>query len=200
MNPINPIKEENKMNELTKQQSEMSLVERMKAKRVNNEIVLLLDTSGSMSTSIEPDLNILISRIDALRNIVKSLHENPTCYSFNDFIVRLSSKNEIPDPSGQTYMSHAFSFLKQQGIKDIILITDGAATDPFEALEEAKGLNIRIMYVGSDPRPSFLDELAKVAGGQIITSEDLKKPKELTSKIQLLLSSGDETKKGTICL
>ena len=64
-----------------------------------------------------------------------------------------------------TYLGRAFKQLKKDGHKSIVLITDGEATDPEDALEEAKDLQVEVFYVGPAPQPKFLSKLAKVAGG-----------------------------------
>ena len=183
--------------ELTKQNSSLSLVERLKARKVAlSNKVLLLDVSSSMSISIEPGK----SRIDALREIVQSIAGKPVTIVFSTD-ARIASKDSIPDPDGCTYMSKAFNLAKDQGFKEALLITDGEASDKDEALNAVENLKVQIMYVGGVERPTFLDELASKAGS-FATTEDLKCTKAIAEKVRLLLGSGEETetKKGPICL
>ena len=191
-------KGENKMNELEKQNTSMTLVERLKARTVAlGNKVLILDMSGSMHSDVEPGL----SKIQALKDIVSSISGNPSIIVFNSS-AHVADKNSIGEPTGNTYMAEAFQLAKDQGFKSALLITDGIANDPTEALIEAVGLNIQIMYVGAGNKPKFLDDLAAQSGG-FCTKENLKldAQKELSTKIQLLLGDGkEETKKGPICL
>ena len=179
--------------DLIKQESNLTLVQKLK--RLKNSPTLLLDTSGSMCFEIEPG----VRRIDALRNIVKDL-QAVNIYSFSSECQRIT-RDTIPDPSGSTYMSKAFRLLKENGVKNIILLTDGECDsyDAETALEQAKGLNIQIMYIGSGEAPEFLKKLA-ACSGSFCTIEDLKKPKELTEKLRLLISGPENENKGTIIL
>jgi hypothetical protein len=179
-------------NEIVKQSSGLTLVERLKARSLNKKLCLILDVSGSMASDVEPG----VSKIDALRNIVSGIVGNSTCIEFSTD-ARVAAKNKISDPHGNTYLSKALILAKDQGFKDCLILTDGDVSghDKPITLNEAKGMNLQIMYIGAGPRPEFLNEL-----GNIVTTEDLKKPKELTAKIQLLLGAGDETKKESIRL
>ena len=169
--------------ELTKEaEKNLTLTERLHIRR--NSATLLLDTSGSMSTDIEPGQ----SRIQALRNIVAGIAGSPTIFWFNDSYGQCC-KDSIPDPKGCTYAGAALEHLKNLGNKSIIIITDGEITDKERTLLAAEGMNIKCMYVGTGARPEFLDKLANLCGGWA-TTEDLTQQKKLTSKIQLLLGSG----------
>lgn len=174
--------------------SGLSLKDRLKLTR--NQPALLLDISGSMQSDCEPGL----TKIQALRDIVSNLKGNHKVYAFNTSC-HPCLKTAIPDPTGGTYMAGAFDALKQQGIRSVVMITDGEAQDKQAALDAVKGLTLQIMYVGPGQKPSFLDELAKAGNGGFCTVEDLKQQKELTEKITLLIEgcSGNE-QRGPICL
>jgi len=175
-----------------------TLVERLKARSavLDKDSCLVLDISSSMNIAIEPEKR----RIDALRDIVKALSVRPPTIVFSDQARLLASNEDIPNPSGGTYMERAFSLAKQNGYKNLLLITDGEASKENFALEAAQSLNVQIMYVGSGNYPQFLEDLA-AQSGSFCTIEDLTKPKELGEKIRLLLSAGDgEINKGPICL
>src|SRR5260370_23046277 len=137
-----------------------------------------------MDISIEQDK----SRVQALRDIVACIKGDISVYYFNNSCEKIG-KNNIPNPKGYTYMANAFRKIKADGYKEVILITDGEATDKEEAVIEAKDLKIEIIYVGGVNKPKFLDDLAGQSGSTA-TVQDLKKPKELAKKIQLLLESG----------
>jgi hypothetical protein len=184
-----------KMNEqnLTRNQTTMTLAERLKAKTafLGSDTVILCDTSSSMNTEIEPGK----SRITALQDILKSLHGKLNLIEFNNYAMKV---NEISIPYGMTYYSEAFKLAKSLGFKNALMLTDGecSGNDKNDAIAESKELNLQIMYIGSGERPSFLDEL----GATSVTVQDLRKGKEIAGKIQLLLGSPEETKKGPICL
>lgn len=178
--------------ELYKQtENNLTLKQRKEIKK--NMPALLLDTSGSMNWSVEPGQ----TRIGALRNIVNNLKMAGNIYYFND-VCQACLKDAIPNPAGGTMMSVAFNYLKSQGIKKVIMITDGEAVDKVEALNAVIGLELQVMFVGSGEVPEFLNELVRVSGGSFATKENLTLPKELTAKIQLLLGAG--TGDQTICL
>ncbi len=169
-------------NEIQKQERNLTLVEKLKAKR--NAIALLLDTSGSMSGD----------KIAHLKEIVNSLRGNPVIYKFGTIISKVL-RNEIDSLSatGSTKMHLAFNKLKEDGHTNIVMITDGLPDDKAAALSAALGLDIQILYVGPEPKPAFLDLLANQSG-QICTQENLNLVKELSAKIQLLLDAPRESR------
>lgn len=182
------------MKDITKaSDTNLTLKERLALKRqpLAGGACLLLDVSSSMSISIEPGER----RIDALRKIVAAIPGNPPTYAFADNIRKIQ-KSEVPNPCGFTYMGVAFTALKLEGHKSVIMVTDGEASDKTAALQAVEGLTVQIMYVGSGPEPEFLKELAKKAGG-FCTLENLRKPKELAEKITRLLEPAP-TSKGAI--
>jgi hypothetical protein len=145
-----------------------------------------------MYSDVEPGK----SKIEALRDIVTNI-ECSAIYAFNDTCVKID-KDNIPNPSGGTYMANAFKYVKAEGFHDALLLTDGEANDKDAALSEVgDDFKVQIMYIGAGPKPDFLNQLAAKAGS-FCTIEDLKKPKELTEKVQLLLGAGKN--EGPICL
>lgn len=167
----------------------LSLTERMKVKK-SQPPCLLLDTSGSMATEIEFGL----SRIDALRDIVKGLQGSFRTFHFGSNTEEIT-QDKIPDPSGGTNLAGALAFIKHKGFTRALLITDGRPNSAAAALEEAKGMSLSIMYVGPHPKPQFLDDLAAACSGTC-TVEDLTKTKEITEKVQLLLNTGEKINQG----
>jgi hypothetical protein len=83
--------------------------------------------------------------------------------------------------------------MKALGIRKAVIITDGDVNfhDRDKTLEDVEGLEIKILYVGPGPKPGFLDELARKAGGYC-DETDLKSEhqSELTGTIQKLLGQG----------
>ena len=174
--------------EITKEDNKnLTLVERLKLRRSISATALLLDCSSSMAIEVEPGT----SRMQALRNIVNSLPDNPNLYCFHDGYGKCT-KDTIPNPHGATFLSELLNYLKQERINSAVLLTDGDITDKTNTLVAAKGMNLKIMYIGSGIRPAFLDKLAALCGG-FATTEDLKMQKELSGKIQLLLGPNAAT-------
>lgn len=175
------------MGTLSKSFENKSLSERFKSKQavLGKDTCLLLDTSSSMHIDCEPGK----SRIEALRDIVKGIVGNIPMYSFDSQTEKVT-KDNIPEPRGSTFVATALRRIKADGFTSAIMITDGEASDPDAALKEVQGFKLQVMYVGSGPRPDFLDKLAN-AGGGFCTTQDLSQPKELTEKLQLLLGPGD---------
>lgn len=170
----------------------LTLRERREAKKVTG--ALLLDVSGSMCGPVEPGKK----KIDVLRDIVKSLHGNPDVYTFSNEARKVTTST-IPNPHGDTDMAPALRLAKREGHNSAVVITDGDITDKVATLKEVEGFNLQILYVGLGDPPDFLDKLAKAAGGGFCTQHDLKNPKEIESKVQLLLGPPPE-KKGPIAL
>jgi len=183
-------------NNIQKTTSTLTLSQRMAARKLNNNTVLLLDVSGSMYSDIEPGK----SKISALRDIVSNIPGSPVIFAFNDS-TQGCTKNTVLNPCGGTKMSQALEHLKLRGHNKIIMITDGEAQDKEQTLISAAGMSIQILYIGAGQKPDFLDKLcAAAANGSFATKEDLKQTKELSAKLQLLLDSGEKTKDQTICL
>lgn len=160
--------------------SNLSLAERRKLKQSGAIPALLLDVSGSMVLEIEDGSR----RIDALRSIVKNLDAVGQVFAFSHRTEEIT-KDSIPEPAGGTYLGAALKHLKDKGITNAVVITDGEASDTDFAREQAVGMNLKIMFVGTGKRPSLLDEI-----GSETSTEDLKQIKELTGKVQLLLTDG----------
>ena len=154
-----------------------------------NGKALLLDTSGSM---IE-DAGDGVSKIDALKVVARTVRAQNS-YEFSDSCRRVAGG--IFDslyPGGGTLLGAAFAALKHDGICHVVLITDGLPQDPDTALREAQGLKLDIFYVGPEPRPAFLDALARVAQrGSSSQNATLAKAgvPQLKAKIAGLLGTG----------
>lgn len=166
--------------------SNLSLVERLKQKKSNP--CLLLDLSSSMNEDCEPGR----AKIQALTEIVRGLKNNPTIIAFNDTAWETDKNAKFIGKYG-TNMSTAIELAKRLHHHAAIMITDGEANDKERVLEAVKNFNLRILYVGPGPKPSFLDDLAN-AGGSTCTLEDLTMPAELEGKLQLLLGEGKKEK------
>lgn len=176
------------MGTLSKAFENQSLAERFKSKAISTDACLLLDISGSMSSDCEPGR----SKIEALRDIIKGIIGNPTLYAFDSRVEKVD-KNSIPAPHGSTFMGRAIERAKADGFTSAIMITDGEASDPDDALNSVKDFKLQVMYVGPGPRPPFLDKLAS----GFVSSHNLSQPKEISEKIQLLLNPGSDNSSNT---
>lgn len=163
----------------------LTLAQRLKLKK--SQATLLLDVSGSMAEEIEPSR----TKIDALRDVVRQLKGDPKIVAFESRVHNVPDKNSVPSPMGGTNLYGALIHLRAQGVKNVILLTDGEAEAQDDCLAIAKEFKIKVMYIGLGNRPDFLDKLALASDGYA-TTEDLLNPKELTEKLTLLLESGNQ--------
>lgn len=88
-------------------------------------------------------------------------------------------------------MHVAFMEVKAKGVKHIVLLTDGQPDSETMALKHAQGLIVDVIYIGPDPAPLFLEELAKSTNGQYGNNslDDLLK---VESKVRGLLGPSGE--------
>lgn len=155
-------------------------------KKFSNHVILC-DVSGSMDAPIEGNTKA----IDVVQSTIDNF-KGAKIFEFSNGI--LFKKDGILNrPNGNTNMGGAFKSLKEvNGIKEIILLTDGAPDSEAYALNEAKGLKINIIYIGPQPTPLFLIKLAKATGGKFEDVELIKigstGAKELANKITLMLN------------
>ena len=134
--------------------------------RTNAEC-LLLDISSSMLSGAGTGR----SRIEELRDLVVKFP------GVRKFVfpggslwrpVEELAGSFIPEPHGTTPMAEAFASLKQRGLRSAVVITDGRPDSEDEALAEAGGLKLDIIYVGPEPVPQFLIDLARQTGGDFM--------------------------------
>lgn len=144
---------------------------------------LLLDVSGSMSNLIGASER----RIDALAALAGNF-KNVRRFVFHSTCEELGPTDHIGEPRGGTSMHAAFLHVKRAGITHVVMITDGRPDSQSLALEASKGLRIDVFYVGPDPAPSFLQDLARQTGGTYGRASLDARP-ALESKIRRLLTS-----------
>lgn len=138
---------------------------------------LLVDVSGSMLEDCEPGK----MKITAVKQICRDFP------GVRQFSFSMECKEEPPDRAlGSTNLAGAFIFIKEKGITHCVLITDGYPDSETDAMIQAKGLTIDIIYVGPPPAPQFLARLAQATGGQY-GSGNLTQTKAIEQKLQLLL-------------
>lgn len=126
-----------------------------------NTSALLLDISGSMKDWLPPNT----SKIEELRKLADKF-KDVRRFQFSWDCEELKAGESVGASRGGTCMSLAFDTVKEKGIKHLVLITDGLPDNSAYALQSAKGLRIDVFYVGPDPAPQFLRDLANATGGQ----------------------------------
>ena len=157
---------------------------------------LLLDTSYSMTSVVESLDGQPVRAIDNLRTLAEEFRHLRK-FSFNSTITEIGGW--VPEPSGGTDLAKAFRYVKEQGCKQVVLITDGQPDSPEDALYEARGLHVDIYYIGPQPCPDFVHQLALQCGGTVgqsdLTSENIK---QIGQTIAGYLEGGTDESK--ICL
>lgn len=164
-------------------------------------VMLLIDTSGSMSDSLTGGMR----KIDGLRKSVQDINpldNGVPMIAFggpHDAQVRFVDK--IPDPDGSTPLHVAIPYAREYGATRIVVISDGHPDDSESSSEEAKkfGGQIDVVYVGNpgDQGSTFLDQLALLTGGKRHEG-DLGDTKKLTGMIIGLLEGEVEEPKAPI--
>ncbi len=185
-------------NTLVKSTQNLTLTQRLKLR--DRMPCLILDISGSMCKAVDENIEPDVSKINKLKEILKSINPLPRfMYTFSSDSNRVSP-SDIQDikPNGSTVLSNALSLAIQDNQNHCILITDGEV-DPYDrdkSLELCKNLIIDIIYIGPDSKvPDFLTLLVKnCKQGSFASKADLASPNLLTEKIQLLLTQGDQYK------
>ena len=150
----------------------MSLFQTLKPKpkSQNSSTCLLLDVSGSMNTHIATTEGLEPRRIDQMFKVVR---ETPECDGLKAFAFSTScwplevipSENDHFVTQSSTDLAHAFATVKASGFFSAILVTDGEPDNEVQALQEAQGMKLGIIYIGNPPVPSFLERLATATGG-----------------------------------
>ncbi len=159
--------------------------------KINNRnqyknMTLLCDVSDSMDgilhdSDSEFDSKSNIRAIDVVNDIVKDF-EGARVFAFASNC-SLVKQGATLHTSGSTNMAEAFRYVKNHGVTELILLTDGVPDSHLDALREAKGLKLNIIYIGPAPTPRFLQDLGKDFGNKIESVELLRegatKSKEL---------------------
>jgi len=189
---------------------------------------VLLDTTGSMWAVDGPNGIMCVRagrpdehkasgdrRIDRLRAAVRDFPKDIRKFDYNDDIFELADGQECREPRGGNNEEKAFEHLKSQGFKHCIIITDGGADRPGQALKVARqtGMRFDVIYIGPPPAPDFLKQLTELSGGSLdkVTFDSGQSQKLLAQKVKALLGPGGEEKtrkgkgkgegtRGPICL
>ncbi len=181
------------MHDLVKVKSDQTFEQRLRAKlgaagaRTSGTAAdtdcLLLDCSGSMRESCDN----YVSKIDELWKLVGQF-PGVRRFAFSHNCQEIP-QGKVQAAGGGTNMAAAFSFVKAQGIKHAVLITDGMPDDAAAAIKHADGLKVDIFYVGPDPAPPFLKQLSTATGGQYGQATFGSGSKSLASAVRGLLEA-----------
>jgi hypothetical protein len=186
---LNKIKSNTLKGRVTDLRSKIEASQRFKGK------VLLCDVSGSMSALLDSNENIHehVTAIDVVNSLVKDF-PGADVYEFYTHCNKIP-KDYVMSPKGSTNLTGAFATVKSQGVKELVLLTDGAPDNPQEALRESQGLVLNIIYIGPAPTPDFLLKLGGVGSNKIdsvklLRASSAKEGKEqIASKIKGFLGA-----------
>ena len=171
------------------QRDGLSLAESM----LNVEIILLIDSSGSMAANDSRGGN---SRWDvAVDELTQLQRDHPGKIGVVSFSsdVEFAPSGIPPFLGGGTDLTAGLHFVHQfDGTVRFIVISDGSPDDERSALAEAATFNssISTVYCGPEDERSgmlFLERLAKVAGGQSVNAD---RAMELAKKVETLFLVG----------
>lgn len=151
---------------------------------------ILCDVSGSMDAYVHTDESSEAPRraIDIVCEVLDHF-KGARFYEFSTHCKRVD--NIPPVTHGGTNLGGAFATVKADGIKEVVLLTDGQPDNESYALNEAKGLKLDIIYIGPAPTPPFLERLARTSGGSFSSVELIKagSQEQLENKIRLMLNA-----------
>jgi Mg-chelatase subunit ChlD len=138
---------------------------------VNADVIVIVDTSGSMGASDGTERTRYARACDELRKIQASMPGKIAVLSFSDEVKFFPSG--IPANFGQgTDLAKALKFAKIADVPEMkfIVISDGEPNDEQEALAEAAKFknHIDTIYIGpaGEPGEKFLKLLASKSGGR----------------------------------
>jgi hypothetical protein len=184
--------DQTKVNQSAGNRITSSLLNRIKDFNEAAKHNLLIDVSGSMEDMVHEEgksRNEAVSKRQILENLLTKIPDGITKFAFSYTVKEF--KGPLPFEGSGTDMTTAFNRMKELGKTEIVLITDGLPDHAPSALQASKGLKIDIIYIGPQPRPKFLEELAGKTGGSFTNINLIKAgaTKELESKITLLLNA-----------
>jgi hypothetical protein len=163
--------------------------------RQSEVVMLLIDTSSSMSLSVSSEYSYVgKSRIDAMREVVADVKKEghvPMIAFGGEYDAQVRFVDDVPNGAGGTPLHLAIPFAAQYGATRVVVISDGHPDLTEQTIEEVKrfGGRVDIVYVGppNDPGEKFLQQLAVMSGGQQFWG-DLKEIKQLAARVIGLLS------------
>lgn len=149
----------------------------------DEDVMLLLDTSGSMAG--QP---IVVLR--KVVNEIKTVGAVPMIAFGGPYDCQVRFVDAVPDPDGGTPLHAAIALAHEYGATRLVVISDGLPDLKQQCLDEAKqfGGRIDVVFCGSegDAGAFFLEELAKLTGGTRLV-RDFGDAKSLTSAVIGLL-------------
>lgn len=164
-------------NSLVRQQFESSLDSDLRsAVRDAETVMLLVDTSSSMSGPVDPREYTGRRCIDALRDAVKDLKRGgmqvPMIAFGGPWEAPVRFVDDPPEPYGGTPLHTAIAYAKEYGATRLVVVSDGMPDLKDESLTQARlfGGRIDVVFVGSDKTgETFLKALAAATGGELLT-------------------------------
>jgi hypothetical protein len=152
--------------------------------KASETVMLLIDTSGSMSGS----------PVEKLREVVRNINPKaagiPMIAFGGPYDAQCRFVDLVPDPDGGTPLHMAIPMAKEYGANRVVVISDGCPDLSEQCIIEAKafGGKIDVVYIGAagDAGSFFLDQLAQLTGGSRLEG-DINKTKELSGQVMLLL-------------
>lgn len=161
----------------------------------SEDVMLLLDTSGSMSSPI--NYNEPKTRIEGLREAVVEIKQSGSCPMIafgGPYGGEVRFVDDVPNPSGGTPMAQAIELAKTYGATRVVIISDGAPDHKPTTLEAARafGGRIDVVFIGTvndyEDGKSFLEQLAAMSGGRTSIADF----KQLAGKVIGLLAGDVE--------
>jgi hypothetical protein len=157
---------------------------------VNAEVVVIVDTSGSINTHDSRGgrqrYDVACEELAALQN---GLPGKIAVLSFSDNTLFCPDGKPFKQ-GGSTDLAAALKFAHVADVPDMrfIVISDGEPNDAKAALKEAAQYRNRIdvIYVGPEMMPAgrdFLAKLAAASGGQVVTADRAQNLLEATQKL-----------------
>jgi hypothetical protein len=154
------------------------LKSKIAARNEFKNMTLLCDVSGSMDEVLnDTDSDTYksygtVKAIDVLNDIVKDF-DGARIFEFSSNC-SLVKPGTVLYTKGSTNLAGAFKYIKLHNVTETILLTDGAPDHHLDALREAKGLKLNIIYIGPQPTPKFLLDLGNLKDNKIDSVELLK--------------------------
>lgn len=176
--------------------------------REGEGIMLLLDTSGSMSAAVDINEPEGKRAIDALREIVAELTQAggvPMIAFGGPWDAEVRFVEVVPDPHGGTPLHLALDLAREYGATRVVVVSDGMPDDKIATLTAAKkfGGRLDVMFVkhsgvfDAAGGEKFLEQLAKSTGGGK-HSGSLKDVKQIARTVLGLLEGNIEEEKKPI--
>lgn len=174
---------------MTKSESKKSNIDQFLG--ASEEVMLLLDTSGSMGSPI--NINEPKTRIEGLREAVVEIKQSGSCPMIafgGPYGGEVRFVDDVPNPSGGTPMAEAINLAKTYGATRVVIISDGAPDHRPTTLEAARnfGGRIDVVFIGSvgdyEQGEAFMKELAALSGGKTSLADF----KQLAGKVVALLA------------